>query len=128
MNEERFASRIRQALDQGNEDISPAIARRLEAARSLALARQKQPVAELAPAGQGIRPDQRLTGRPPHFRQALAILALLFGMWLSLYWHSLHYHQEIEATDGALLTDDLPPDALLDNDLLEWLKDDTLEQ
>lgn len=128
MNEERFASRIRQALDQGNEDISPAIARRLEAARSLALARQKQPAAELALAGHGIRLGQRLGRRLPHFRQFLAILALLLGMWLSLYWHSLRYHQEIEATDSALLTDDLPPDALLDDDLLEWLKDDTPEQ
>ena len=29
---------------------------------------------------------------------------------------------------NALLTGDLPPDVLLDNDFLEWLKDDTSDE
>ncbi|QKV57409.1 MAG: DUF3619 family protein [Dechloromonas sp.] len=37
MNEERYASRVRQALNHGLNDISPAVARRLEAARHQAL-------------------------------------------------------------------------------------------
>lgn len=125
MNEERFAGRIRQALDQGANDLSPAVARRLEAARNMALSCQKQPAEEMAAAGHGSTFRLRLASRLPHFRQVTAIAALLLGMWLTLYWHSLRYHQNMEETDSALLADDLPPEVLLDDELLEWLKDDT---
>ena len=53
MNEERYASRVRQALNHGLKDISPASARRLEAARHLALSRQKQAAPQVALAGNG---------------------------------------------------------------------------
>ena len=51
MNEERYASRIRQALNHGLNDTSPAVARRLEAARHQAISRQKQTAPQLALAG-----------------------------------------------------------------------------
>ncbi|MBS4020372.1 DUF3619 family protein [Azonexus hydrophilus] len=131
MNEERQAYRIRQVLNHGLRDVSPAASRRLEAARHMALNRQKQPehqmVAELAgyPAGSptiGGKQEVSAIGR-----SLLAILALLFGMWLAFHWHSERYVAEIEAIDSALLTDDLPPDVLLDRDFLEWLKDNSSE-
>ena len=64
----------------------------------------------------------------PYLKQALAVLALLLGMWMSFYWHSIQYITEQEDVDSALLTDDLPPDAFLDNDFFEWLKDDSSEE
>jgi hypothetical protein len=131
MNEDRQAYRIRQILNYGLQDIQPASARRLEAARHMALSRQKQSQMILTPAGGGNFSTQTFnpgSSNPiPGLKQALAICALLFGMWLSFNWHSDQYVAEVEAVDSALLTDDLPPDVLLDNEFLEWLKDDTSE-
>lgn len=133
MNEERYAYRIRQALNHGLKDISPAAERRLEAARHLALSRQKQAAPELAVSAQGRQAALRMSGdhgsghHHPLLRQALAVLALLLGMWISFYWHSVQYVSDLEEVDSALLADDLPPEAFLDNDFFEWLKDDSPE-
>ena len=54
-------------------------------------------------------------------------MALLLGMWISFYWHSQQYVSEVETIDSALLADDLPFEAFLDKDFLEWLKDDSAE-
>jgi hypothetical protein len=127
MNEERYAYRVRQALNFGLKEIPPATSRRLEAARHLALARQKQAEPQLVMAGTGM--SSFLTGPYiPYLKQILAVAALLLGMWISFYWHSVQYVTELEAVDSALLTDDLPPDAFLDNDFFEWLKDDSSEE
>jgi len=129
MNEERYAYRIRQALNHGLKEIPPPAARRLEAARHLALAKQKQAMPELATATQstGTR-SLKLGSSLPYAKQLLAIVALLLGMWISFYWHSVQYVTELEEVDSTLLTDDLPPEAFLDNDFFEWLKDDSPEE
>ncbi|MBL8419401.1 MAG: DUF3619 family protein [Dechloromonas sp.] len=125
MNEERYASRVRQALNHGLKDILPASARRLEAARHLALSRQQQEVPRLALAGQHGHGHFHFSSDKRHLRQTLAVLALLLGMWISFYMDSLTYVSAIEEVDSALLSDDLPPEAFLDNDFFEWLIDDT---
>ena len=127
MNEERYAYRIRQTLNLGLKDIPPAASRRLEAARHLALARQKQAEPQSVTAGAGIL-SFRTSPYIPYIKQILAVAALLLGMWISFYWHSIQYVTELEAVDSALLSDDLPPDAFLDNDFFEWLKDDSSEE
>jgi hypothetical protein len=48
-------------------------------------------------------------------------------MWISFYLDSVNYVHALEEADSALLSDDLPPEAFMDNDLFEWLKDDTSE-
>jgi len=60
-----------------------------------------------------------------YLRQILAVLALLLGMWISFYLDSVNYITALEEVDSALLSDDLPPEAFLDNDFFEWLKDNT---
>lgn len=128
MNEERYASRVRQALNHGLDDIPLAAARRLEAARHLALSRQKQTAPELVLAEAGSRLGRQLLHSGieiAKIKPFLAIVALLTGMWLSFYWHSVQYVSEIEAVDVALLADDLPPEAFLDQEFIEWLKDDS---
>jgi len=127
MNEERYAFRIRQALNLGLTDMPPAASRRLEAARHLALARQKLAEPQMVVAGAGT-PSFLTSAYVPYLKQILAVLALLLGMWMSFYWHSVQYVTELENVDSALLTDDLPPDAFLDNDFFEWLKDDSSEE
>ena len=127
MNEERYAYRIRQSLNLGLKDIPPAASRRLEAARHLALARQKQAAPQMLMAGAGVS-SFRTSAYVPYLKQILAVVALLLGMWISFYWHSVQYVTALEDVDSALLSDDLPPDAFLDNDFFEWLKDDSSEE
>ena len=124
MNEERYASRVRQALNHGLKDIPPASARRLEAARHLALSRQKQAAPQMVAAGKHASWFQIATDNR-HLRQILAALALLLGMWISFYLDSVNYIKAVEEVDSALLSDDLPPEAFMDNDFFQWLKDDT---
>ena len=80
MREEQYAGRIRKALNQGLQDISPASSRRLEAARHLALSRQKSPRPSspwLGPA-----PSWFTFGHDhPYQRNLLSVIALLIGMW-----------------------------------------------
>lgn len=127
MNEERYGYRVRQALNHGLKDIPPATSRRLEAARHLALSKQKQLAPQMALAGQG-GSHFRIGSHIPYLKQILAVLALLLGMWISFYWHSVQYVTNLEEVDSALLTDDLPPDAFLDHDFFEWLLDDSSEE
>ena len=127
MNEERYAYRIRQTLNHGLKDIPPAASRRLEAARHLALARQKQAAPQMVLACVGA-PSFWSGHYAPYLKQILAVLALLLGMWISFYWHSVQYINELEQVDSALLADELPPDAFLDNDFFVWLKDDSSEE
>lgn len=124
MNEERYGNRIRQALNHGIKDTSPAAARRLEAARHQALARQKQTAPELVLAGNS-RGSFHFGLGMPYTKQILAIMALLLGMWISFYLDSVQYISQLEEVDSALLSDDLPPEAFMDNDLFEWLQDDS---
>lgn len=126
MTEERYARRVRHALNQGLTDIPPATARRLEAARHLALARQKQAVPQLSLASPG-HDGIQFGSHVPYLKQALAIFALVLGMWISFYWHSHQYITELEEVDSALLSDDLPPEAFLDQDFFEWLSDSSEE-
>lgn len=123
MREEQYAGRIRKALNQGLQDISPASSRRLEAARHLALSRQKKPQAKLAMAGAGRGHGFTFGHDHPYLRNLLSVIALLIGMWIAFYWHSHQYVSEIGDVDSALLSDDLPPEAFLDKDFFEWLKD-----
>ena len=127
MKEERYAYRVRQVLNQGLNDIPPAASRRLEAARHLALSRQKLAEPEIVVANRGSLLFST-TSHKPYLKQVLAIAALLLGMWISFYWHSVQYVSALEEVDSALLADDLPPEAFMDNDFFEWLKDDTSEE
>ena len=126
-NEDRYGNRIRQALNHSVNDLPHSTTRRLEAARHLALQKQKQPQTVLAVAGTA---GAFIKGHADHplMKQGLAIFALLFGMWIAFYLNSVQYVNEIEEIDSALLSDDIPPEAFMDKDFFEWLKDDSPEE
>lgn len=130
MNEERYAYRLRQALSYGLKDIPQSTSRRLEAARHLALSRQKTAAGDASLGNFDGTLSLAKTGvqLPNLIKHLLPILALLAGMWISFYWHSQEYVTHLEEVDSALLTDDLPPEAFLDNDFFEWLLDDSAEE
>ncbi|HMW77126.1 MAG TPA: DUF3619 family protein [Rhodocyclaceae bacterium] len=124
MKSEQFARRVGLALNQGLQEIPPAASRRLEAARHQALERQKLSQAQLAlSTGAGAGWTLRFGSSHRYLRNILSISALLLGMWIAFYWHSHQYVTEIGDVDSALLADELPPEAFLDNDFFEWLKD-----
>jgi len=128
MTEERFAWQVRQALNQNLDDIPPTALRRMEAARHLALSRQKTPQEawSLVAADHGAeatadKPQRRAL---PHF---LAALALVIGMVIAAYWQGDNYVRDLEEVDSALLADELPPEAFLDKGFSTWLQDDSSE-
>ena len=122
MTEERFAYHICQGLNRSLDDISPGALRRLEAARHHALSHQRQEVRQTAPvlAGTAEHGDIKLSV-DARFWQMMAILLLLVGMALAVYWQGHQYINDLEDIDSALLTDDIPPDAFLDKGFAAWL-------
>ena len=131
MNEDRFVSRIRQALNHDLDELPQTTLRRMEAARHHALARQKQAVfvPEMVAAGSA---QGKSLAHPflenARLRQFLTVLALLVGMALAARWQAQDYIFGIEEVDSALLTDDLPPEAFLDKGFSAWLMDDSSEE
>lgn len=127
MTEERFAYRIRQGLNQSLGDISPSALRRLEAARHLAVDRQKQTVQQPVLAGAGAGHSSTVFGgsffHHDRSRQILAVFALITGMALALYWQSHQYISDLEEIDSAVLSDTIPPEAFLDKGFAAWLSD-----
>lgn len=129
MTEERFAWQLRQALNQNLDDIPPAALRRMEAARHLALSRQKSPQEAWALAtadhGTEMAADKAQRRAMPHL---FAALALIIGMVTAAYWQGDNYVRDLEEVDSALLADELPPEAFLDKGFSTWLQDDSPEE
>ncbi|MEW6512899.1 MAG: DUF3619 family protein [Pseudomonadota bacterium] len=120
--EEQFARQLCRVLDRGAEELDHGVTERLRAARERALQRQLVLAPEYAIVGAG---GAALLGGDEQkhpLRTALAILMLLLGVALSYYWNGLSQADENEVIDSALLADDLPPNAYLDNGFQAWLE------
>lgn len=118
MNQEMlFAQKIAHMLDHGRDDISPAIAARLHAARTQALSHQRQPVGALSLAGVGYWAGDFLRAG---MRTSALLLALL-GLGGTLYWDQYMQADENEEIDSALLADELPINAYLDDGFQLWV-------
>jgi hypothetical protein len=120
MNEDGFGSKVRQALNEG-PPVDDTVARRLRAARELALERQR-----LAPATGLAWADNvlgRLGGWPGiALRIVLPLLILLALVFGGYSWQQSRHKAQLEEIDVQLLTDDLPIDAYLDRGFQNWLK------
>lgn len=119
MNEERYAALIGRALNRSAQDLPPTASRRLAAAREFALARQKRSSPEFV-ASSSFR--GATAGPVSALKQGLLILALLFGAGIAFYWQGQDYIARTEEIDIALLADDLPPAAFLDQDFSAWIE------
>lgn len=117
--EHQFGNRVRQILNGGRLDAQSE--RRLQAARELALSRQRP---ERAPAL--VWADNvlgRFGGWTTGVLYAALSLALLAGGAAGIYsWQQNQRIAELEEIDSQLLTDDLPIDAYLDRGFQNWLK------
>lgn len=114
----QFAYRVRQALNQGTQTLAPLTATRLQEARSKALARHQPAVGGLSLAGFGRIATESLSG---HVRVLLAALALMIGAASSYYWNNIQRATEHAEIDSALLADEVPFSAYLDQGFVEWL-------
>jgi hypothetical protein len=123
-NEEHFARLVCRTLDHGAREVDPGIAERLRAARERALQHQAVTAESLTIVGAGGTAAWR-GGHDPDshpFRTLFAILALLLGVSLAYYWNGFNQASENEEIDSALLADDLPPGAYLDQGFQAWLE------
>jgi len=119
MNDERqFGYRIRQILDRGSNDLNERVADRLRGAREAALERQRVAVTGLSLAGVGNFATDALSGR---LRSFMAAAALLVGVAGSYYWNNLQEASKIAEIDSALLADEVPFAAYLDQGFIQWL-------
>jgi hypothetical protein len=121
----QFGNRVRLILNGGSLD--PEVERRLQAARELALSRQR---AERAPA---LALADNILGRFGGWTTGLLYivlsLALLAGGAAGIYsWQQSQRIAELEEIDSQLLTDDLPIDAYLDRGFQNWLKKRSADQ
>jgi hypothetical protein len=122
MNERETAKKLIGYLDAGVSELKPGIAYRLQLARAkaLALAAEPSPAAELALAGGGGSFQQRrhlLTDA----RIWISVLLLVGGVLYFQYWQSMQQAHDIEETDAAILSSELPIEAYLDRGFQNWL-------
>jgi hypothetical protein len=127
-NECEIAKKITAYLDRGADGLKSGTAYRLQVARREALAALAEPerAAELALAGVGGASES------PGKRHVLADARVWIGVLLIVgaalyfqYWQSVQQVREIEETDAAILTSDLPIEAYLDRGFPAWLKHST---
>jgi len=122
MNEREIAKKLTGYLDAGVSELKPGIAYRLQLARAkaLALAVEPSPAAELALAGgRGSLHERRhlLTD----VRIWISVLVLVGGVLYFQYWQSMQQAHDIEETDAAILSSELPIEAYLDRGFQNWL-------
>ncbi|MDD5250021.1 MAG: DUF3619 family protein [Rhodocyclaceae bacterium] len=116
--DQRFAYKVRQILNQGADGLDHEIVSRLHDGRQKALAQQRIAVGGLSLAGVG-----HVTGRLSTYARALiAAFALLAGVVSTYYWNSFEQATENAEIDSALLSDELPPAAYLDKGFQAWLE------
>lgn len=123
--EESFAKRIVSLLNAQSQHLSGDLQDRLREARMLAVSRAKpEPllVAELQTTHRGLRsgswnsPVWSFTG------WLIPIVIVTLGLIAISEWQQDQRIKDIANVDIALLTDDVPPDAFVDNGFMAYLK------
>lgn len=119
-----FARKLAAHLDRGAAGLKPGTAYRLQLARQAALARidpQRAAALELAGAGAG---GGTVGGRSfwTSARLWVGIAVIVAAGFGYQQWQAYQSMHDIEETDAALLSSDLPIDAYLDRGFQNWLK------
>jgi hypothetical protein len=123
MNEHEIAKKITGYLDRGAAELKSGTAYRLQRARQTALDRlsalQHMPELALAGGAGNLRGGRRLLADA---RIWVSVLLLLGVMLSYQYWQSNQQAHDIEETDAAILSSELPIEAYLDRGFQAWLK------
>lgn len=125
--EARFGKRVAFLLDSQTQQLSGDVQERLKEARDLAISRAKP---EFSPvlAQQLQTANQSFSGS--RFNNPLwsltswliPIAVVVFGLIAISEWQEEQRIKDIANVDIALLTDDVPPDAFVDNGFMAYLK------
>ncbi|HEV2978837.1 MAG TPA: DUF3619 family protein [Casimicrobiaceae bacterium] len=122
MNEHETAKKITGYLDRGTAELKAGVAYRLQRARQLALSQlseQQVPQLALAEPGGGSFGSHRFLAVT---RLSLGVLLLVAGVFAYNYWETRQQARDIEETDAAILSSELPIEAYLDQGFEAWLK------
>ena len=123
-----FAKKITTYLDQGTAELKPGTAYRLQLARAEALARLADPerAAELRLGRRARGGGSGTAGGSRSFwasgRLWLGIALIVAAGFGYQQWQAYQQLKDIEETDAAILSSDLPIDAYLDRGFQNWLK------
>jgi len=123
-----FAKKITAYLDHGTANLKAGIAYRLQAARHEALARLADPqrVTGLDLAGAHNGGGSRTFGGGRSFwasgRLWIGIALIVAAGFGFQQWQAYQQLNDLEETDAAILSSDLPIDAYLDRGFQNWLK------
>ena len=125
--ERDFAEKIAGYLDTGAAELKPGVAYKLKIARQEALARLEDPQRAVAlrgayafaGAGSGTAGGRRRFWTSGKLWLGILVVAVVgFGVQ---QWQAYRQLVEIEETDAAILSSDLPIDAYLDRGFVNWL-------
>ncbi len=119
--EEKFAAKVRQALNESANQLDSGTLLNLERARNLALARHK---ASSFSQTVLIKKGVEASGLSRLFRTAAwatPALALVLGLVVLQDWQSQSENSELASIDTEVLTDDLPLNAYLDKGFNRYL-------
>ena len=121
-----FAKKIASYLDRGVAELKSGTAYKLQLARSEALARLADPnraaQSQLVLSGAGTWSIGGRFGFRVGTRYWLGILILILALFGFQQWQAYQQLRDIEETDAAILSSDLPIDAYLDRGFQNWLK------
>ena len=128
--DDKFAKKLTSYLDDDAAKLKAGTAYRLQLARAKALARLAEPqratAPRMAPALAGAGHGTCTSGGGSGFRMntkyvagVLLIVVLYFGYH---QWQAYQQLTDLEETDAALLSSELPIDAYLDRGFQNWLK------
>lgn len=123
-----FAYKVRRALNESAENMAPPTLDRLAQARALALSRKKAAAPSAVLAIKGILAGNagfsfdRVPSWLTKFGMALPLLVLVIGMFAIYEYQQQEQIDELAEIDVAVLADELPPDAYLDNGFSAYLK------
>lgn len=118
LNEREFGQSIRHQLNNGLTQLDKPITERLHSARQAALAGVPTPQLALIGAGR-----HTLVWCEDHLRPFLMAAGLAIAILCGNYLMSAQRLDELEDIDSALLSDDLPIGAYLDQGFHSWLAD-----
>ena len=129
--DDEFAKKLTTYLDRSTADLKAGTAYRLQLARAAALARLSDPkrVPALrvsgALAGPGGGTAGGGTGFGVNVRLWAGILVIVAAVFGYQQWQAYQQIKDLEETDAAILSSDLPIDAYLDRGFQNWLKSAT---
>jgi hypothetical protein len=118
MNEKEFASKLKPWLDRSAADVGEMQATRLKSARLRAMDAYREPVRLL-----GLVTVNAGTAQTLHYsvlQRALLFVPIL-ALLMVLALKSIEDVDTLGDLDAQLLTQELPPDAFLDQDFRSWL-------